>query len=105
MSNYPAGVSDATIDALYEDEHDEARRQETYAWLTRDPGWWRRYVKADRRARRVSLVEEHDLACDDCPPAMTADELFGFAEDLRGAEIRWERAMAVRGVRRARVAS
>lgn len=99
MSNYPAGVTDATIDALYEDAWQEERRQETYAWLTSNAAWWRSYVKADRRGRRANLIDVRDDEVGYDLPDMSRDELVDYAEDLRNAEIRWARAMAARHLR------
>lgn len=99
MSNLPAGVTDATIEELYEDRWQEQRRLDTYAWLTADTSWWRRYVSADRSGRRANLIDARDDEVGYDAPDMSRDELVDYAEDLRGSEIRWERAMAARHLR------
>lgn len=99
MSNYPAGVTDATIDALYEEPWLERRREETYAWLTANRPWWRSYVKANTSGRRANLIDARDDEVGYDVPDMSRDELVEYAEDLRSAEIRWARAMAARHLR------
>lgn len=101
MSNYPAGVTNATIDALYESEEDEQRREAVESWLQFDKGWWRRYMAGADLFRRMALL---DARLDGDGPKVTVEawEVGEYAENLRDDLVRWATSTAHANILRAR---
>ncbi len=102
MSNYPAGVTNATIDALYETEEDERYRERCEAWLAFDRQWWRRYLSADCPMRRSALLEARMDEAKGLPGSYDFLTVSDYAENLRSDTIRWESMKARMGVERSR---
>lgn len=102
MTNYPAGVTDRHIDALWMDEEQERTAASIEAWLAADTAWWRRYLKADSQTRRRSLLAAREDMVG--LPAGSADrlEVMDQAEDTRWWEIRSARTRARLNVERGR---
>lgn len=102
----PPGVTQSMIDDRYANADEERAMDVIDRWLAADPGWWRRYVKADDRGRRRDLL---DARLDtDAPDDVWPLDLADYLEGERGSTVRHASRMARYGVlaaRRAQAAS